>query len=45
MAVKKCEGIVREILPSSDGTSAVLVIELETGERVLKLVTEVEPVK
>ena len=37
-------GIVKEILTSSNGEIALL-IELETGERVLRLATEVEPVK
>lgn len=38
-------GTIKEILPSSDGTSAVLVIEREDGTRVLKLAAEVKPVK
>ena len=44
-AVKKREGIVREILLNPSGTSSVLVIEREDGVRVLKLATEVSPVK
>lgn len=37
-------GIIKEVLTSSNGEIALL-IELETGEQVLKLATEVEPVK
>lgn len=43
--MKIIKGIVREILFNPTGTCAVLVIELESKERVLKLATEVEPVK
>ncbi len=37
-------GIIKEILPSSDGISTVLVIERSDGTQVLKLATEVKPV-
>lgn len=39
---KTQSGIIKEILPSSDGTDAVLVIERLDGVRVLKMASEVK---